>query len=277
MSIRYAVSGNLSNYTTCYGSLYKYLSPTTFDGITLYLRKAAVARDFPDDDENSDWNSGFLLDKKGTDYVRTMMQMCRQMGFGDYIPRTVDKIVADGCIHFSKDIPFYIVVAVTGFFRAWDGNHTELHNVYADLIKAGVEPYAAFCASQAISKVGDRYTMYTASEHSIVPYCIFNREGINKFRTWKDRLPDLKSMAEEVDRTGELNYHGRDKWFGAKFSGNDEDPDDVFYWDSADDEEQPIDEWAEICHTMKYLKSEWSPYSSIYIHFDELVEEIKEW
>jgi len=133
-----------------------------FDGITLYLSNAAFGRDFPDDEKGRGaWDREMLTDTESIDkaYLRTMMRMARAVGFGEYIPRTVNKLVADGYIHFPKTVPFYIVVAVTGFFRAWDGNHESLHKVYTDLIKAGVEPYTALCASQGIHK--DRYATYT--------------------------------------------------------------------------------------------------------------------
>ena len=286
MSIRYSIGGQLSSYTTCYGDIDSYLRDfehDDFDGIRLYLHPDAVEKDFPDDDSTVGcYRSQLLLEVKDKDYVRDMMRIARHTGFGEYIPRTVNKVVRDGYIDFSPDVPFYIVVAVTGFFRAWDGNHESLHEVYYDLLAGGVEPYAALCASQSIRKrsfmSGTKYVVHLAGEHSIIPYCIFNKYGVDTFRTWRDRRNTLPSMAEELRSTGRLEYYGRDKWFGAEFSGNDRDVyDDVFWWDEDYEEGTPPDEWGGICAVMDYLDGEFNHYDNTTVKFNELVEEIKTW
>ena len=286
MSIRYSIGGVLSGYTTCYGDLWKYVKEfdyNDFDGIRLYLHPDAVEKDFPDDERTDRYGRILLLEAMDKDYVRDMMRIARHTGFGEYIPRTVDKVVRDGYIDFKPDVPFYIVVAVTGFFRAWDGNHESLHEVYHDLLAKNVEPYVALCASQSVRKTkgyfdtAPMYEVYLAGEHSIIPFSIFNRHGVNTFRTWRDRRTELQSMADEFAQTGRLDYYGRDEWFGADFSGNDVDIDDIFYWDSDYDEGTPPDEWDNICQVMAHLDGEYSNYDCTPVKFDELVEEIKRW
>ena len=288
--IRYAIGGELSEYTSCYASIMGKMFPSKyshdsfkqdniyfdafvadkFTGITLYVSSEAVARDFPNDTSDNQWGSTeLMLDKCDDDYIRDMLHIARAVGFGEYVPSTITKLKADGYVHFSPDVPFYIVVAVTGFFRAWDGNHSELHSAYKMLVKKGLDPYTAFCGAQSLSNHDeDEWFIYYAGEHSIVPYCIFNKSGVSQFKTWEERKSQLSSMKEDLTTNRYLDYHDRDEWFGAMFSGN-----------SVDTDELDEDEIYNCCVTSKHLIGVDYPdcYETCYVDVDSLIEEVKQW
>lgn len=254
MAIRYKVCGKSSGLTSCYGSINALMDKEAFDGIELELTNP----------ETSHHDSRLFLDRLNDDEVREVLRMARATGFGEYIPRTLKQLRDAGSIHFSPDVPFYVVVAVTGFFRLW-ANHKEGMGVYQMLRDRGLDAYQAL-AGMATMHNPDKPYLYCFGEHSIVPWTIFNKESIAQFKRWPEMVGSLPSMADEIEETGRLTYTGRDEWFGATRSGN-----DIY---------RGYDDWPDDghgCVTSLFLEGELSEYDHNYIKLDELVEEVKSW
>ena len=261
MTILYEVSGTFDK-SSCYGTLSGILSnrnQSDFNGINLYMK----------DPERKYGYEGIILDQMGDEYVRSMMRIARAVGFGAYIPRTLGQLKEANKIHFPPEVPFYIVVAVTGFFRAWAGNHEHLKETYDILVSKGLDSYTAFCGAQTLTPGGgDRWVYYPTGEHSVVPWCICNERGVAGFKTWKDRACDLMPMSSELASTGTLSPTGRDRWFGACMSGNENDPYEYGHHE---------------CETLNHIVGRegrgmsTDDYETSYINIDSLVEEVKTW
>lgn len=265
MTIAYKVCGVESQFTSCYGSINSYINnglgrDNVFDGIELYLAgKKRGTNLFLD---------GVLSD----DEMRKVLRIMRATGFSKYIPRTLSKLKKDGSIKFSKDTPFYVVVAVTSFFRLW-ANHSKGLKVYDMLRKRGLDPYQALAGMASISEDphdSNKYNLFLFGEHSIIPWTIFNEDSVAKFRDWYNRVGELPSMADELRDSGNrLSYSGRDKWFGAEHSGND------IYLDEDNLELEGSTYYG--CSTLDFLKEGYSDYTPNYVDIDKLVEHVKTW
>ena len=266
MTIAYKVCGRESTFTSCYGSINRHINNgisygTAFDGIELYLTR--------DKKSSCVHRSPLFLDGVLTDTeMRKVLSIMRATGFSTYIPRTLSKLNKDGSIKFSKDTPFYVVVAITSFFRLWD-NHSKGLEVYDMLRKRGLDAYQALAGMATLRPEDDgRWRFYTFGEHSIIPWTIFNEQSVAAFRDWPNRIGELPSMDEELKSTDRLSYIGRDEWFGAESSGNDE-------CISDDDDEIVGADYG--CDTLDFIKNGYSGYATNYVDVDALVEHVKTW
>ena len=267
MTIAYKICGVDSNFTSCYGSINRYIdrgirNGNTFDGIELYLTR--------DKKSSGIHQSPLFLDSVLTDTeMRKVLRIMRATGFSTYIPRTLSKLDKDGSIKFSKDTPFYVVVAVTSFFRLW-ANHSKGLEVYDMLRKRGLDAYQALAGMATLWPEDDgKWRFYAFGEHSIIPWTIFNEQSVAAFRDWHKYVGDLPSMEDELKSTERLSYSGRDEWFGAQSLGNDR-------YISDDDDEIVGADYG--CDTLDFIKDGgYSEYETNYVDVDALVKHVKTW
>lgn len=265
MTIAYKVCGTESSFTSCYGSINSYICiglgrGDVFDGIELYLTGKKHGTDL--------FLDGVLSDDK----MRKVLRIMRATGFSKYIPRTLSKLKKDGSIKFSKDTPFYVVVAVTSFFRLW-ANHRRGLEVYDMLHRRGLDAYQALAGMATLNPDphnDSKYVLYTFGEHSIIPWTIFNEESVAELRDWPNRVGELPTMADELrDNSNRLSYSGRDRWFGAKSSGN------ATYFEDDDERGATGAEYG--CATLDFIEGGYSDYSTNYVDVDALVDHVKTW
>jgi hypothetical protein len=269
MTILYETGGNLSGLTSCYGSIYRYLPKDIddFDGIKLFLSNKSAADDHP--------AYQLFLDKYKDDdeSIRSILRMARDTGFSEYVPRYITTLKNRDYIQMSEDMPFFVVVALTGFFRAFN-NHYNLIECYEYFRKRGIDPHislaAAYTVSTRIKSDGTTEFYFTPhGEHSVIPWTMLNKGSIKKFKSWNKRMSELPSMRDELIEKGRLYYTGRDEWFGAVSSGNNTHVDEDTL------EEDGIGIYG--CETLNHLKKSYSDYETNVVDMDSLVAELKTW
>lgn len=243
--IAYKIMGCFSGLCQCYGSVdavirlaHAQINPEPFTGLRLYFNRKVYLEEMVEERQYGGYNNYKKLMAESVPYgdIWDTLEIARSLGFGKYLKSNTETIY-NGYVDFPADTPFIVVVAMTGFFR-WFDNHRNFLKIYRMIHKKMMNAHAAgeimdafgsltprpfavpiFLAANALT-FGNRDSQswanvccHTHGTHSVVPSQSFTIGGMTTFASWPYRLHQLESMEDELKRTGELSYEGRDTFF----------------------------------------------------------------